>query len=502
MKLSNRMSLGPAGCALSAFILCGSAAADWRDESIARLQQAPHDLAAEAATRAAAPTPPPAPAPATGQSDPSGDFANYSLVTPPPTSSNPFFIPQGTNGRYCGSCHKAADAWSLSPAEVQSDFQNSSGNAPLFRPVDGAVCPTAAVATLVQRQAAYTLLLSRALIRIGLPIPANAQFRVAVSSDPYGCNTNPATGLTSPGSGIVSVYRRPLPSTNLAYLSTIMWDGREPSLAQQVTDAILGHEQASSDPGAAVLSTITGFESNLFTSQIEDNAAGSLTTGGASAGPFALANQSVGFYDGVNDPFGHNPTHTAFNPNVFTMFSNWFNSPTGLDAAAQSIARGENLFNTLPFNISGVGGLNDVVGVASIRGTCSVCHDTPSAGGHSIAQFMDIGVAHPPPPAPAGATPPLTTAGLPLFNVQCVTGPLVGSSMQLSDLGRAMITGNCADLGHFKVPGLRGLPARAPYFHNGSAATLANVVDFYNGRFNLNLSAQQRQDLINFLQSL
>ena len=42
-----------------------------------------------------------------------------------------------------------------------------------------------------------------------------------------------------------------------------------------------------------------------------------------------------------------------------------------------------------------------------------------------------------------------------------------------------MITGKWADIGRFKGPILRALAARAPYFHNGSAATLEEVVEFY-----------------------
>lgn len=49
---------------------------------------------------------------------------------------------------------------------------------------------------------------------------------------------------------------------------------------------------------------------------------------------------------------------------------------------------------------------------------------------------------------------------------------------------------------------LRGLAARAPYFHNGSAADLAAAVDFYDTRFNLNLSDQEKADLVAFLQTL
>jgi len=51
-------------------------------------------------------------------------------------------------------------------------------------------------------------------------------------------------------------------------------------------------------------------------------------------------------------------------------------------------------------------------------------------------------------------------------------------------------------------PILRALASRAPYFHNGSAATLADAVTFYNIRFNLNLSKQDQDDLVAFLKTL
>jgi cytochrome c peroxidase len=77
-----------------------------------------------------------------------------------------------------------------------------------------------------------------------------------------------------------------------------------------------------------------------------------------------------------------------------------------------------------------------------------------------------------------------------------------GVITQVSDLGRAMVTGKCADIGKFKGPILRGLAGRAPYFHNGSAATLKDVLDFYNTRFALQLSKQDEDDLVAFLKTL
>ena len=48
----------------------------------------------------------------------------------------------------------------------------------------------------------------------------------------------------------------------------------------------------------------------------------------------------------------------------------------------------------------------------------------------------------------------------------------------------------------------RGLAARAPYFANGSAESLRDLVDFYDRRFNIGYTAQERDDLINFLSAL
>lgn len=93
----------------------------------------------------------------------------------------------------------------------------------------------------------------------------------------------------------------------------------------------------------------------------------------------------------------------------------------------------------------------------------------------------------------------MDVAGLSVYTVQCIA---TGTTVQVTDLGRALISGNCADVGKVKGPLLRGLAARAPYFHNGSAATLGDVVDFYSQRFNLSLTEQQKADLEAFLQTL
>ena len=70
------------------------------------------------------------------------------------------------------------------------------------------------------------------------------------------------------------------------------------------------------------------------------------------------------------------------------------------------------------------------------------------------------------------------------------------------DPGRALITGRCNDIGTIVMQQFRGLAARAPYFVNGSARDLRELVDFYDRRFNIQYSEEEKQDLINFLSVL
>ncbi len=415
------------------------------------------------------------------------------------TSNNTFFQDLGSNQRTCFTCHQPATGWAISAASVQARFVASDGQDPIFRLVDGATCPSDDVSTTQAMQQAYKLLLDKALIRIGLPMPAAPQFSVTNVQDPYGCTTNPQTGLTSPTTGILSMYRRPLPATNLGFLSTIMWDGREPSLTSQALDATLGHAQASTAPTADQLTQIVNFESGLFTAQESDNNAGLLHAANATGGAVALSLQLSQFFIGVNDPFGQNPEGLAFDPDIFDLYKPWLGL-AGNDALTQfreSVGRGEEVFNT-PINITGVAGINDVLNQPVVSGSCGTCHDTPNVGDHSVKAPLDIGIAD----AGSKAPPALDISGLPIFTLQCNQGSLAGQTFVVTDPGRALISGQCADIGKLKGPILRGLAARAPYFHNGSAATLTDVVNFYNQRFNIGLTNQQKQDLVNFLGTL
>jgi cytochrome c peroxidase len=89
----------------------------------------------------------------------------------------------------------------------------------------------------------------------------------------------------------------------------------------------------------------------------------------------------------------------------------------------------------------------------------------------------------------------------------------MNSSGDLTDLGRYVQTGAEADRGSFRTPSLRNVAKTAPYMHDGSLRTLKEVVDFYVGGGNSNpqmdpeikplkLSAQDRSDLVIFLEAL
>jgi hypothetical protein len=376
----------------------------------------------------------------------------------------------------------------------------TSGLDPIFRLVDGANCDqNIDTSTVNGRRKAYSLLMKKGIFRISLDVPQNAEFNVLSVVNPYGCG-NPAT---------LSVYRRPLPAANLRFLSTVMWDGRESStqtgtqkitymtnpddlktdLAHQAFDATNGHAQATTPLTAQQQNDIVDFEMNLIAAQAYDYKAGALHGNGANGGPQAIAQDTTQlFYIGINDPLDQNPSGAAFTPVIFNLFDAWADAK---DNRRASIARGQALFNSKTINITNVAGLNDDLKTPSISGTCGTCHDTPNAGNHSVSAPLNIGVGDPDSTLDVSYLPVITLQNKTTHEIKVTTDP-----------GRSLITGAWQDVGRMKGPVLRGLASRAPYFHNGSADSLSDVLEFYNNRFNIHLTAGEKKDLIAFLNSL
>jgi hypothetical protein len=405
---------------------------------------------------------------------------------------NEFFQDLGTNGRRCVSCHRPTAGWTVTPSQLQATFATTKGGAlddgdgfgAIFRPNDGTNSPESDVSTLDARRAAYSMLLTHGVIRIGMPLPAIREFELVAVQDPYG----------HASAADVSMFRRPLPTTNLVFLSTVMFDGRETfagqtihfDLAHQSNSATQGHAQGNPLTDAQ-RESIVNFETALFTAATFDNKTGATDAKGALGGPDQLSHQE--FYIGINDLLGDSQTHTPFNPVVFTLYDAW---TTSNDPDRAAVARGEALFNTRHISIEGVGGINDnpVFGSpAHVDGTCTTCHDTPNVGDHSVSAPLNIGIVD---PARHG----------PDYPVYTFRNKITGATVTLTDPGRAMITGNWIDMGKFKGPILRGLAARAPYFHDGSADTLEDVVAFYDQRFAMHLTANEKSDLVAFLRTL
>jgi cytochrome c peroxidase len=471
-------------------------------------------------------------------SDPEGRFANLNLAGPTDIATNPFFKDMGTNGRSCVTCHEPGDAFSVTPPHIRERFEATRGTDPIFRPVDGATCPTADVSTQEDRREAYSLLLTKGLIRVGITVPENADYQVVNVDNRYGCNAT----------DVISMYRRPLPTTNLPFLSAVMFDGRESSpatgttkilysnypssllndLAHQSVDATVIHAQGDGTrPTAEEQQQIVAFETGLFTAQTRDRHAGDLDEDGAMGGPTQLAAQP--FFISVNSSVHYllpafeqpgglvAPGDGHFTSSIFDIYDRWAQLEGDHHdehaAARQSIVRGQQLFNILQIPITGVAGINDDVaagglvagGIPSLVGTCGTCHDTPNVGNHSFPTPLNIGTGDPSPANPSVNLGGLDVSDLPEITVckkDATTGLPTSNCKTTTDLGQALVDGRFDHVGKIKGPILRGLAGRAPYFHNGSAATLLDAVNFYNTRFNLNLSEQDKDDLVAFLKTL
>ena len=466
--------------------------------------------------------------------NPNGASQTYSTINGGIDETGPFFQSLGTNGRTCGSCHQPSDGMGISAVNVGLRFVLTQGTDPIFAPVDGANCDhNIDVSTLEGKARAYSLLLTRGLIRIALAVPANANYQVTSVNNPYGCNET----------STISMYRRPLPATNLRFLSAVMVDGRESSaatgttkitysnypdsllsdLTHQAMDATNTHAQASppltiSDPR---LQPIVNFEMGLTTAQAFGNRTGLLNAQGANGGPVALLDQP--FFISINSSINPlvptleqpgglvTPGDGQFTPDIFNTFNAWESLPAFDPRAA--VARGQAIFNSTPINITGVAGINDDVstgglvprGIASLTGTCGTCHDTPNVGNHSFPTPLDIGTGDPNSSNGAVNLGGLDISYLPSITVcklDSTTGEPTNNCKTTTDLGQALIDGDFDHVGKIKGPILRGLSARAPYFHNGSAATLLDVVHFYESRFGLTLTPQEESDLVAFLSSL
>lgn len=432
-----------------------------------------------------------------------GELMVYNTEGPIQTRDHAFFDGLGTNGRACVTCHQPSNAMSLATDRLEQRWKDTRGADPVFAAIDGSNCPN-----LPQgEKSSHSLLLNRGVFRVYLPWPAvsaagapvKPEFTLEVVRDPTGCNLDAEYGLKS-AHPTVSVFRRPRMVGNLKFVlgneavfapglgrtGSLAADGRDESLEAQAIAAAHVHEQTRKPLTKDQLQQILDFESQVFVAQTTDILGGDLAEvdGPAALGAWNLSRGQVS-------------SNMQQRP-VFLTAKDYRNSARHTDQSdfRVSVARGNDLFATRLFLISETANLTATPASAPVMGTCSTCHTSPFSG--SNARPMDVGTMV--------APHALKANDLPLFKVTCNNAatphPYLGRIIYTTDPGRALITGKCSDVGSIVMQQFRGLSARAPYFANGSAANLKQVIEFYDRRFNMHLNPQESQDLVNFLSVL
>jgi len=444
-------------------------------------------------------------------------------------TGHPFFEALGSNGRACVTCHQPSDSMGLSLTSIRQQWELTKGNDPLFDTFDGANCPNLPRGV----ESSHSLLLNRGLIRVGIPWPprprngvaVEPEFDIEVVRDPTGCNTSAEYGLDS-AKPTVSVYRRPRIAANTKYVSyeggatnakrlamvadrdpftgkymsmNIMSDAREASLRTQAMSAARDHLQLPDGLPAAAIDRIVAFEEQVYAGQVESAVGGPVAyEGGPQAlGPRNLERSQRGLGDNFGTP-------------LFGSFAMW--NPAPGETAVQrdfreSVARGHDVFFIRPFFISDAAHINTVGLGNPAKRTCATCHNSTMVGTDLSAGWVDVGTTNLPFARQSVPNPWSNTEHeLPLFKITCHDEarphPFLGRVIYTQDPGRALISGKCYDVGSIVMGQFRGLAARAPYFSNGSAGTLRDLVDFYDRRFNIGYTEQEKVDLTNFLSVL
>jgi cytochrome c peroxidase len=468
-------------------------------------------------------------------------------VTAPLDSSNIFFAPNAGissssgNEQGCVTCHQPGQGFTIHVEFINDTFA-ANPNDPLFRFNDTADNPSAGAPTADN----YSIVLNQGAIRIGEVVSPNGtpDYTVTAASpavdakfafpDHFPLTTDPQ----HPGVQTLSVFRRPLVNTNVHLDSSVLWDGRASigNMRAQATGAVKTLLLVTPTPDQA--DQIVAFMLGVYTDQVFDKAAGTdangnctLTAPGQQCG--SGATDSAGATGGIqklvsfalspsvpcNTPDPANLLQTSAtaggqgcvaNVPGYDLFDAWAALPdSGINSGRLSVVRGQNLFNNAVLHVP-----SDLMptfnGATEIH--CSTCHSKHDTGNNSDATFFarigtdspkiisDLIASH---PSDADALNGLLgrVNTLPLYCVR-PTGQTADCTddQKTTDPGRALFTGKIADLGKFKPPVLRGLAARSPYFHAGTAENIQALVHFYNARFNIGLTDAQINDLGAFLE--
>lgn len=393
--------------------------------------------------------------------DPGGAGSTLDVLEEQPAApaAASFHTPHGSNGRHCGTCHLASSGWSIRPADIEALFVASGGSHPLFNRVDADNPARADLSTVSGRRAAFSML-RRGLFRKSVAPPEGAEFEVVAAVDP-----RRAASVER-----LVFFRRPLATANLRLATGSMWDDKwsvasagannlRARLVQQAR-AVLTTVEEGPAPAPATVEAIVEDELHMW-SAVERVDGVALDGCGARGGTANLMRQPL-----VSGPW--------------TLFDAWIDLAPGrcgtrrADALRARIAHGQQVFNQKK----------------SVTGErCVGCHNVANAGSNVDGILFDIGTS----------SPLRRTPDMPVYRLR---DRATGAVRDTTDPGKALISGRWSDVDRFKVPALRGVSLRAPYFHNGSASTLRDVLAHYEEALGFDFSDGEREDLLAFLEAL
>lgn len=267
-----------------------------------------------------------------------------------------------------------------------------------------------------------------------------------------------------------TVRRNTPTSYNVAYLKRLFWDGRETTLEHQIWAPLLSHQEMGNPSPGAVIEKIRALPDyrGLFQAAFEGRGVSMETLG------MALASYERTLV-------------SADSP-----FDRWYYGKQD-KAISVSAKRGFELF-------TGAAG-------------CSACHKIGTASALFTDNAMhNTGVGYARTMQTMPATRKVTLAPGISVDVPTTIINSVGDA-RLADLGLSEVTQKPTDRWKYRTPSLRNVALTAPYMHDGSMASLGEVVEFYNqgGFFNesidsrihpLALTKSQRADLVAFLMTL
>jgi len=379
----------------------------------------------------------------------------------------------GTNGRACATCHTESEHTTLLPASVVARLGQDPSD-PLFNRLD-ADDPAAATPTYDH--------LKKGLIRITLPLPGNMDL------------IDVAGNVVTPADRNISVWRGVPSVENTAYTAPYLFDGRASTLQEQALGALHAHSQISTGVGNGELNLIADYERTIFSSDRAKGVADQIEAGVPIA---SIPDPEAGMPLSAQEERGrliYNQACTGCHGSATD------NRITDRAAHDQIFFQVDHDGNVVFVNIPNVG-------------------PVPAPNPHPHDEFLNIGFGFGTYLGQIGQFPtlfindvempryrlrfytdgtrttqvtdlppiPVTQSGQPFDPVPAIdpqtgapiVGPNFGPQWWSTDPGRCLVTGDPADFEAFDVPQLRGIAHTAPYMHDNSHATLADVVDTYS----------------------